>query len=56
MQTELTCKAENYDEIMTAAAQSAHQCVREWTEKTREQKEAMFGPDALDKRGKAKAA
>jgi catechol 2,3-dioxygenase-like lactoylglutathione lyase family enzyme len=56
VQTELTCKAENYGEIMTAAAESAHQCVRDWTEKTRAQKEAMFGSESLDRRGKAKAA
>jgi catechol 2,3-dioxygenase-like lactoylglutathione lyase family enzyme len=31
VQTELICKADNYDEIMTGAAQSAHQSIRDWS-------------------------
>jgi catechol 2,3-dioxygenase-like lactoylglutathione lyase family enzyme len=56
VQTELICKADNYGEIMAGAAQSAHQSIRDWSEKTRAKKEALFGSDALDTRGKAKAA
>ncbi len=56
VQMELLCKADNYDEIMSEASKTAHQSIREWTRKTRAKKEAMFGPEALDKRGKAEAA
>ena len=56
VQTELICKADNYDEIMTGAAQSAHQSIRDWSDKTRAKKEALFGAEALDMRGKAEAA
>jgi catechol 2,3-dioxygenase-like lactoylglutathione lyase family enzyme len=56
VQTELICKADNYDEIMTGAGQSAHQSIRDWSEKTRAKKEALFGAEALDMRGKAEAA
>lgn len=56
VQVELTCKADNYDEIMADAAKSAHQCIREWSQKTRAKKEALFGAEMLDKRGKTKAA
>jgi len=56
VQTELTCKVDDYDEIMAGAAKTAHQSIREWSEKTRAKKEAMFGVEMLDKRGKSKAA
>jgi catechol 2,3-dioxygenase-like lactoylglutathione lyase family enzyme len=56
VQMELLCKVDNYDEIMIDASKVAHQSIREWTEKTRAKKEAMFGVDDLDKRGKIKAA
>jgi catechol 2,3-dioxygenase-like lactoylglutathione lyase family enzyme len=56
VQTELICKVDNYDEIMAGAAKVAHQSIREWSDKTRAKKEAMFGAEMLDKRGKKQAA
>jgi len=56
VQTELICKADNYGEIMEGASKSAHQCIRDWSEKTRAKKEALFGAEMLDKRGKQQAA
>jgi len=56
VQMELICKKGNYGEIMAEAAEAAHDSIDEWCRKTRAQKEALFGAESLDRRGKHAAA
>ena len=52
LQVEITCKADDYADIMTADAAVAHDQLTEWTAKTRADKESRFGAEALDQRGR----
>lgn len=56
VQMELICKAEGYDQIMAEASKAAHQSIADWSKKVRAQKEALFGAESLDRRGKHAAA
>ncbi len=51
LQVEITSKAKNYREIMAEEEAHAESLMKEWTERTRAQKEALFGAAALDRRG-----
>lgn len=55
VQVELTWNHGDYEKIMAEEAASAHRLIEGWSKKTREKKEALFGAEALDKRGKSKA-
>ena len=50
IQVEITCADRNYDEILDAKEQQVRAQFLEWTERTREQKEALFGAHELDRR------
>lgn len=50
IQVEITCRAENSVDIMKEEAAAARAELKAWTEKTRQQKEQLFGADVLDKR------
>ena len=52
IQIEITSKTPDYDRIMSDDAAQAHDQLESWTAKTRAVKEGLFGPDALDQRGK----
>lgn len=52
LQVEITCKTDDYADIMTADAAVAHDQLTQWTAKTRADKESRFGADALDQRGR----
>ena len=52
IQIEITSKTPDYDRIMSDDAAQAHDQLARWTAKTRAVKEGLFGPDALDQRGK----
>ena len=52
LQVEITCKSEDYADIMVADAAVAHQQLRQWTDQTRSEKSARFGVEALDQRGR----
>jgi len=52
IQMELICKAPNYDQIMAEASRDAHASIARWQKKVRAQKEALFGAESLDRRGK----
>ena len=52
LQVEITCKSADYDEIMAADAASAQHHLTQWTSMTRADKEARFGAEALDMRGR----
>ena len=52
LQVEITCKTDDYADIMTADAAVAHDQLTQWTAKTRAEKESRFGPEALDQRGR----
>ena len=52
IQVEITCKTPDHDRIMAEDAAVAHNQIREWTERTRDTKQQLFGTDALDQRGK----
>lgn len=56
IQMELICKAEGYGDIMAEASAAAHQSIADWSKKVRAQKEALFGAESLDRRGKHAAA
>ncbi len=56
IQAELTWKKPEYPEIMQQAGASARSSIENWSKTTRARKEALFGAQALDKRGKAKKA
>lgn len=56
VQMELICKKDTYGEIMAEAAAAAHDSIDEWCKQTRAQKEALFGAESLDRRGKHAAA
>lgn len=47
---EITVRDPSYDQVVEADAAQAHDALKAWTEKTRAQKEALFGA-ALDMRG-----
>lgn len=51
IQVEITSKVDNYEAIMAEEKSHVEQIMRDWTEKTREQKVRLFGEKALDKRG-----
>lgn len=50
IQVEITCNTPEYSEIMAHKKSIVHQQLEEWTAKTRAQKEAIFGAEALDSR------
>lgn len=52
IQIEITSKTADYDRIMSDDAAQAHDQLVSWTAKTRAVKEGLFGPDALNQRGK----
>ena len=51
LQVEITSKAPDYDSILAKDQAMADEVMKSWTKKTRAQKEALFGVEALDKRG-----
>lgn len=51
LQVEITCKAAAYAEIMAEERAHADELMQAWSQKTRAKKVAMFGAEALDKRG-----
>lgn len=53
IQVEITCRADNSEEIMRKDAAAAPGALKAWTEKTRAQKEKVFGAERLDKRGRS---
>lgn len=52
VQAELLWKKDEYPDIMARAGKVAHESIATWCENNRAQKIALFGVDALDKRGK----
>lgn len=52
MLLEATCKTATHDETLQSERASARQALAEWTARTREQKEAIFGAKKLDWRGR----
>ena len=52
LQIEITCKSNDYADIMEADGASAQHHLAQWTSMTRADKEARFGAEALDKRGR----
>lgn len=50
IQVEITCRAPRYAEILAEEQAQVEQTLREWTVRTRAQKERLFGAAALDKR------
>ena len=52
LQVEITCKTHDYADIMAADAAVAHDQLTQWTARTRAEKEARFGTEALDQRGR----
>ena len=50
LQLEIACNSAAYSPIMSAKAASAHETLKEWTQKTRANKERLFGAEALDRR------
>ncbi len=52
VQMELICKQAGYEDIMAKASKVAHSSIDAWSKKTRAQKEALFGAESLDSRGK----
>ena len=47
---EITCRDENYNQIMEKDRREAHTNLQKWTEKTRSKKESKVGSDKLDER------
>ncbi len=56
IQAELLWKKADYPEIMAEATANAHASIANWSKNTRAKKEGLFGAEALDKRGRPKAA
>ncbi len=54
LQVELTVRTDRHDEIMAHEKQTAHEVLREWSAKTRTEKEAKFGAEAVDRRSRQK--
>ena len=52
LQVEITCKSDDYADIMAADADAAHQQLKQWTDQTRAEKLARFGVEVLDQRGR----
>lgn len=51
-QVELTLRTAEHDAIMVHERETARQVLKEWTARTREQKEKLFGAEALDLRSR----
>jgi catechol-2,3-dioxygenase len=51
LQVEITCENSEYQQIIRAESESAHESIKQWTEKTRTLKEQRFSSVAIDKRG-----
>jgi len=51
MQVEITTQAPEYQSILAEEKTQVDEMMASWTAKTRTQKEALFGAEALDKRG-----
>lgn len=51
VQVEITVRDARYDQILESDAASAHQVLKQWTEKTRAVKEERLGADAINMRG-----
>jgi len=51
IQVEITCKSPEYAAILAEDTKQAGEQMASWTAKTRQQKLALFGAEALDKRG-----
>lgn len=51
-QVELTLRTPEHDAIMLGERETARQVLRDWTQRTRQQKEALFGAEALDLRSR----
>ena len=51
LQVEITTKDARYDEIMADDSASAHDQLKQWTDKTRARKVSQCGADAVDLRG-----
>ncbi len=54
IQVEITAKTEGYDQIMAQEKEHSRQNIKDWCAETRARKEAMFGAEAIDKRGHKK--
>jgi len=50
IQMEITCRDPDYAAIMTEKKSKVKQQMQEWTQRTRAQKEQLFGVEALDSR------
>ena len=50
IQVEITCTDDKYEQIMDAKEQEVRNQFVEWTRRTREQKEKIFGSEELDRR------
>lgn len=51
IQVEITCKTPEYEAILAEDTRVADEQMRNWTQRTRDQKVALFGAEAIDKRG-----
>jgi len=52
IQVEITSKVTDYHAIMAEEASHADELMRQWSDKTRDQKVELFGAKAVDKRGR----
>lgn len=52
LQVEFTTRTGQHDHIMAEERASAHRVIREWSARTRQEKEAKFGADVLDRRSR----
>lgn len=55
IQVEITTRTEDHDRILAEEGAALPQVLKDWTARTRAEKEARFGAEALDRRGKPQA-
>lgn len=52
IQVEVTCRTADHDRILAEEGAALPQLLKDWTAQTRAEKEAKFGAESLDRRGK----
>ncbi|MNE94172.1 hypothetical protein D3C80_1921080 [compost metagenome] len=52
IQVEVTCRTADHDRILAEEGAVLPQLIKDWSARTRAEKEAKFGAEALDRRGK----
>src|SRR3546814_15572392 len=52
LQVEFTTRTDRHDHIMAEERATAHRVIREWSANTRQEKEAKFGAEVLDRRSR----